>query len=150
MKHQEVFRMEESCQVCYKSFGVTVKLPKRFYSHSKAALFAYLSPLPTVNLPHLEGGAFCMAGVGRSVACNSDVFCLAVALFIINTVYCLTVNLKAGFWCFKQVVECSVFFLIKASAAGLTGVFCLASVYNNRLFAAAVLRIVKAVRYVTV
>ena len=142
--------MEESCQVCYKSFGVTVKLPKRFYSHSKAALFAYLRPIfPTVNLPHLEGGAFCMAGVGRSVACNSDVFCLTVALFIINTVYCLTVNLKACFWCFKQVVECSVFFLIKASAAGAVGSFGILAFHLDFLFTAQQICIVQAGSYAT-
>ena len=143
--------MEESCQVCYKSFGVTVKLPKRFYSHSKAALFAYLRPIfPTVNLPHLEGGAFCMAGVGRSVACNSDVFCLTVALFIINTVYCLTVNLKAGFWCFKQVVECSVFFLIKASAAGIAGILCIVTIDDNFALAAAIIRIMHTAGNITI
>lgn len=74
-----------------------------------------------------------------SIAAHINVLGLAVAAFIVDAVYCLAVDLQAALWCLKNIFKGALLVLIKASAAGIAAIFCLASVYDNRLLAAMII-----------
>ena len=76
--------------------------------------------------------------------------CLAVALLIVNTVYRLAINLQAFLRCLEQVGKCPVLVLVKAAAAGVAAVLCTFSVYHDGLLAAAVVRVVNTILYITI
>jgi len=100
-------------------------------------------------LPHLKGSALRMACLMSAVSCDADMLCMAAAVLIVYTVHRLAVHLQTGLRCLKQVLEGSLSLLVETSAAGIAGLLCLTSIYDNGLLAAAVIRIVKAVLYTT-
>ena len=101
------------------------------------------------QLAHLKGSTFSLSRLGSAVTADADLRRFAAAILIVNTVYSLTVNLQPGFRCFEQVLERTILILVKASAACLMSLLRTASVHNDSLLAAAVIRVVKTAFYTT-
>ena len=113
----------------------------------------------TLPLPHFRLHPILIAsGMWRTpcgwrqtpVPGDADVVRLTVTVPVVHTVYRLTVNLQAALRCLKQVMESPVPVLVKASAAGVAAVLCLASVHDDGLFAAMIITVMKTVRYITI
>ena len=65
-----------------------------------------------------------------------------MAVFIVDAVQGLTVDLQTVLRGLEDIFEGSVLVLVEASAAGFTAILRLAAVYDNLAFAAAVIGIV--------
>ena len=81
---------------------------------------------------------------------DADVISRTAVVFIINAIHSLASHLKLLLRSLKQVGKCSALIFIEASAAGFTALLCLASVYDDLAFTAAVVRIVHTAGYITV
>ena len=101
-------------------------------------------------LSHLECGALRVAGVRRPVPGDADVVRLTVAVSVVDTVYRLAVNLQAALRRLEHILECALFVLVKAAAAGLRTIMSAVPIHNNCLLTAAVICIMQTVGYCTI
>ena len=76
--------------------------------------------------------------------------CHTAAIAVVNTVYRLALHLQAILRSLEDIPEHGAFLLIKAAAAGLLFFLRGMTFYDNRILAAAILRIVNTAGYITV
>ena len=125
----------------------SLRLPALRFAHHGPSTPALPAAFRAAVLSHQKGGALGLAGFRSPVSHDPDPFRLAAALPVVDAVDGLAVDLQAAFRRLEQVIVRTVAALVEASAARLIIFSRLASVHDDRLLTAAVLRVVQAVCY---
>lgn len=98
----------------------------------------------------LEAGTLRALCLDCIAACDTDMLGLAEAIFVEYTVYGLTLYFQSVFRCFEHVAEHSALVLIIAAAACIAFLMCGLAFHDDCALTAAVLRVMKTSRYVTI